>query len=143
MQWNLMVYLELLPILSPVCDVLWPISFVTSISPFVVKVSSKLSSWLPAMTILCLWGRVPSQALNCFTSEIWPHLHNMDLNELKLLSLKKKEFRCVTTTKDQKSMKIYLVKSPACIRISPSGIVLLIWLVKECVSLIATIRALS
>ena len=136
------MYLGFLPILSPVCDVLWPISFVTSISPFFMKVSSKLSSWLPAITILCLWGRVPSQALNCFTSEIWPHLHNEDLNDLKFQSIRKRII-CVTTTKNQKSKKIYLVKSPACIRISPSGIVLLIWLVKECVSLIATIRALS
>ena len=136
------MYLGLLPILSPVCDVRWPISFVTSISPFVIKVSSKLSSWLPAMTILCLWGRVPSQALNCFTSDIWPHLHNEDLNEMKFYQYEKM-FSWLTTTKNKKSKKIYLVKSPACIRISPSGIVLLIWLVKECVSLIATIRALS
>ena len=133
------MYLGFLPILSPVCDALWPISFVTSISPFVIKVSSKLSSWFPAITLLCLWGRVPSQALNCFTSEIWPHLHNEDLNELQILSPRKN----VITTKNINSKKIYLVKSPACIRISPSGIVLLIWLVKECVSLIATIRALS
>ena len=45
-------------------------------------------------------------------------------------------------TQPNDNKRFYLVKSPACIKISPSGIFLRMWLVNECVSLIATIRAL-
>ncbi len=37
-----------------------------------LKVGSKLSSWLPAMTTLCGCGSVPSQWLNSLTSERCP-----------------------------------------------------------------------